>query len=340
MGAAKPRRHLWMDEASPVAKLKKIAVGLVLVVAAGTATFIPFVAHYFAHERCAHPPPSVFEYDEAFTIEKSTPEGIKYTVNNSTAIFELDVAAADSHCRRLFRDYASAMEYCATEGLSLLPSVQLVQGKCKQFDDGLCAALELAVQKGLVNGELLGKQAALEGLAKRLADLLAEAPPDRREPVERALVHVATALELGGAKLDLSPGTAARVAASKQEFLARPAYSRPVGFWTWSEELRRLFMQDRFLSMGLWFPEGTATAVVLSVTLSNDDQLASAFRRFNRLDAKLTNPLTCVDPDGVLAPQAKLVVFDNVNALLSVMYWYVRHSLLTLTATIGGSGTI
>jgi HEAT repeat protein len=304
MGTAKLRRHL-----------KKTIVGLVIAAAAAIAILL--AVYVLTHEIAgAHPPPPVFEYDEAFTIEKSTSEGAEYTVNNSVATFELDVAAADSHCRKLFRDYASAMAYCKSESLPLLPSVQLVQEKCKQFDDGLCAALELAVQKGLAGKELLGKQAALEGFAKRLADLLAEAPPDRRGPVEKALVHVATALELGGVKLDLPPGIAVTVAASRREFLARPACSRPVGFWTWSEELRCLFMQDRFLSKGLRLPEETATAIVLSVALSKDDRLASAFRRFNGLDAKLTNPLTYVEPGETFAPQAKLVVFDEVNALL------------------------
>jgi hypothetical protein len=75
-------------------------------------------------------------------------------------------------------------------------------------------------------------------------------------------------------------------------------------------------MQDRFLSTGLRLPEETLTAIALSVALSKDDQLASAFRRFNRFDAKLTNPLTYVDTGVDFASQARLVVFDDVNALL------------------------
>jgi len=294
-------------------RLIQIGAGLAAAAVLVPVVFVVFILPHIEIAGAADPPP-VFEYIEAFGIEKSTADRVKYTVNNSVATFDLDVAKADAHCGRLFRDYASALEYCRSTGLAAIPSVQLVQGKCKQFDDGLCAALELAVQEGLPQST--GKRAALAGLARRLISMLGEATGDARPAIERALVHVAAALSLGGTDFGPPPGVAAKVAEAKEDFLAEPARSRPVGFWTWSKDLGALFMQDRFLTQGLRLPEEAGAAVALSVAISGDTDLASAFDRFNAFDAKITNPLTYVDQDELLAPQAGCVLFGQIAKLL------------------------
>jgi hypothetical protein len=258
----------------------------------------------------------VFEYDDSLAIEKRTVSGVPYRINNSRATFRLDVEFRDAHARRLFCDYASALAYCRANGLPVLPSVHLVQGKCKQFDDGLCAALELAVQDGRAVPGTLGKREALSRLARRLAGALPGLPDDRRDSVEAALVHVAAALELGGGKMGLEGDLARRASSAIDGFDQRPKESKPIGFWERSVALRALFRQDRFLSHGFSLENDAGACVALSWAISRDDALARAFRRFRACDAALTNPPVYVDQETALAPPSPCPSFDELAALL------------------------
>ena len=231
--------------------------------------------------------PGAFSFDAAFDLEKVAPGGTKYTVNNSIATFDLDVADDDRHCRTLFRSYAAALAYCRDAGLPTLPSVHLVQGKCKQFDDGLTAALELAIQRGLPGDSHLGRQDALERLLATLLELPDQSPATDRDAADRAAVYVATALKLAGVELQVPARLAKRIAATEAKFLEMPE-ARPIGFWNWSHDLRAIFLQDRFLSLGM--PADSPEAIVVAMVILRDPLLVEAFRRFHAFDAKLTNP--------------------------------------------------
>lgn len=222
---------------------------------------------------------------EAADIEKTGPDGTKYTINNGMATFGLDVAKPDKHCGKIFRDYKAALEYCRDSGLPLIPSVHLVQGKLKQFDDGLCAALEAALQQGLPGDERLSKAAALSALLDEVLKLLARTPEEKREAVESAAVHLASALSLGGNEPRLGSDMADKVRKEKLAFLSEPA-----GFWTWNEQLRAMFMQDHYLSRGFDISEKLPVCIVLAAVISQDKKLSEAFARFREFDSKLTNP--------------------------------------------------
>ena len=235
--------------------------------------------------------PTAFTFDNALAIEKTTLGGTDYTVNNSVATFELDVADEDGHCGIVFDNYAEALAYCRKTGLPICPSVHLVQGKCKQFDDGLIATLELAVQHGMPDTSRPSKQAALKRLLAVLLTLSDDLPNVDRTAVDTAAVHVATALKLGGTDPGVPARLAGRIASAEAAFLtARVA--RPIGFWTWSDDLQAIFRQDRFLSRGM--PASSPQAIVLAVAISREPTLAEDFTQFRSFGAKLTNPAACV----------------------------------------------
>jgi len=293
----------------------KIAGALAALFLAGVVVFVLFILPTYEISGAQEPPPT-FEFNKELGIEKSARGGIKYAVNNSTATFDLDVAGADSHCERIFPDYAAALRYCRQSGLPAIPSVQLIQGKCKQFDDGLCAALEAAVQEGLPGDKRLGKRAALERLLKKLVELRAVVPAGGKAAVRRAAVHVAAALKLGGAEPELDAALAAGAEAAKQAFLARPMKSRPVGFWTRSEPLQGIFRQDRYLSQGFKLAEDLPACIALAATIAGDAELAGAFKRFREFDSRITNPPVYVDPSSAPAAPARCASFEEVAALL------------------------
>ena len=74
-----------------------------------------------------------------------------WEVNLSQAITALDVPMVQTdrepQLLQLFTNYSSLLEHQRTHfpELAILPSVNMLDGKAKQFDDGLYAALEQAI---------------------------------------------------------------------------------------------------------------------------------------------------------------------------------------------------
>jgi hypothetical protein len=130
--------------------------------------------------------------------------------------------------------------------------------KAKQFDDGLCAAVELAAQRGV--GRFAGKAALLRSLAENLPS---------------PFVHAACAL--GGMNVDAPPGLRELARALADEFLREESASKPLGFFTWTPELSAIFRQDRFLQQPL---------EVMAHAAGSQE----AYRACLRLNARFTNP--------------------------------------------------
>ena len=82
-----------------------------------------------------------------------------WLINNSAAVFRLDVPMVkpdrEEALLALHPSYAAAIHRIPTWA-SFLPSVNSIDGKAKQFDDGLYAALDQAYYKGL-EGVLVSK---------------------------------------------------------------------------------------------------------------------------------------------------------------------------------------
>ncbi len=156
---------------------------------------------------------------------------------------------------------------CAERAASGFTSASALFVKARLFDEGLCAAVELAAQRGA--GRFMGK-------ANLLAALVGEAP------------QIAAAASLGGLPVAVD-SDARRV---REAFLAR-SLAKPIGIYTWSDALRRLFHQDRLLQDELAVP----TARALAARLSADPPAAAAYAAYLDLVARLTNKLDADKPD-------------------------------------------
>lgn len=164
----------------------------------------------------------------------------------------------------------------------------LLAHKAKQFDDGLYAAVEIAASNGA--GLLPGKRAWLAEIGRELAG---GAP-------EPGVVTVLAAASLGApGDLRLAKPMAAAVAAALARFEEDPARSKPMGFYTWSDDLRRIFRRDRMLAQGL--PDAGLEAITAAVR--DDAGRRAAYAAHLDLAAKLTNALApgCSDLRGLLA---------------------------------------
>ena len=159
--------------------------------------------------------------------------------------------------------------------------------KAKQFDDGLYAAVELATRSGA--GNLLGRGWLLETLRRALVRVKAS---------DRGAAVVCAARDYGQGRHGdpLPDALRAAVVREKAAFVRDPLRSKPLGFYTWSPVLGRIFRQDRMLQTGLTSPDELTS---VAAALRADPNALATYRRMLRLAARLTNPL--VHPD-VLQP--------------------------------------
>ncbi|WP_437972266.1 hypothetical protein WMF04_24530 [Sorangium sp. So ce260] len=164
-------------------------------------------------------------------------------------------------------------------------SASLLAHKAKQFDDGLVAAVELAAQHGA--GRLRGKAYLLETW---LASLTHGAPA-----IPAALLL--SAARLGGAVRDVPPALATEAARVRDEFLADEGRSKPLGVYTWSEPLRRVFQQDRLLQTPLHDP-GQVEA--LARVLREEAAARTTYEGVLALASRLTSPPDMPDLTPVL----------------------------------------
>lgn len=154
----------------------------------------------------------------------------EWLVNQSDAVIRLDVPLIkpdhDQKLLELHPSYAAA-----ASSTQVLPSVNLIDGKAKQFDDGLYAAVDLALFQGVADGRF-GHIA----LVKRLLAAVESKSP--------AAAYLAAGLTLGGVET--------RVASDSErlelirKFEANPALSKPIGFYTWNDSLQRCWRFMRY----------------------------------------------------------------------------------------------
>jgi hypothetical protein len=164
--------------------------------------------------------------------------------------------------------------------------------KAKQFDDGLYAAVEGAATRG--QGRLPGKLKLLGGLLAALAreDLKAQ------DGSLQAAAIVLAAARLGNLRPETASSAALKQAAEaeRKEFLADGKRSKPLGFYTWSQELVQVFQRDRILQSALG-----DKALVVARALAREPGLFDAYGAHLRLAERLTNPLAAEDLRGAVA---------------------------------------
>jgi hypothetical protein len=157
-------------------------------------------------------------------------------------------------------------------------SASMLAQKAKQFDDGLYAAVELAAQQGA--GSFEGKAALLRRLA--------EALNSRPEELSPNAPHVVlAAARLGQLKPQIPAQLEPDVRATIDRFQKNERRSKPIGFYTWSDELAAIFQHDRMLQTELKGKAGTETVIR---ALAADPKTQGVYESYLALVSRLTNP--------------------------------------------------
>src|SRR5262245_6220717 len=161
-------------------------------------------------------------------------------------------------------------------------AAMLVQ-KAKAFDDGIYAAVERAAQDGA--GSFHGKRAMLDAIRKRLEDV-------NRDEVGPATSSPFAAARVAKQDVFVPPLLKDLVETQAAVFQSTPESSKPIGFYTWSDELRSIFRQDRILQVEL--PPGPHFDALLRA-LHDDAQARATYSSYCALVERLTNPFAFAD---------------------------------------------
>lgn len=228
-------------------------------------------------------------------VSCTTPQGKTYRIFNSPAVFNLDMAAPDRFSQRLFPNFAAAGAYARANGLAVLPSAQMLLTKCRYADQRILSTLELAIQQGALSKSVPGRQDALRRVGAKLTEIyIADKTGRRGQAAQDALVHVAAALDLGGAVplATLPAELRADIAEATAQFLGDPLISRPLAAYAepGQDELAALFRQDRFLFTGLPLARAPDACILLCAVIGASPELTKAFQFYDEAARLLTNP--------------------------------------------------
>jgi len=240
------------------------------------------------------------EYDSARTVVEEF-DGCQVTLNKSASVTRLTVqssGALDKAVRgKIFPSRGAALT--ALAGAPTLPTIEVVNGTLKPFNDGLYAAVELAAEQG--EASLVNKRQLLLDL---LAELMARSTGENaaeQGPALAAAHHVATALTLAGEASALDPSLVADAADAAEKFEEEGLFSKPIGFYSWSPELQAIFTRDRWLQKR-YIPAAPSTEpsfdalAELGLIAAQPGPLSDAYRRSLDLYAGLTDPFFDADP--------------------------------------------
>ncbi len=260
-------------------------------------------------------------WDPTLTVTEEF-EGCKVTLNKSATVTKLDIAPFEAHEAALngalFRGRAEAMAAIRkVTGAHMLPSMEVVNGAMKPFNDGLYASIELGLQAG-VAGVMDGKQETLQKLAAALKDSHAGASAAARTHLERAMAFVGAAIILGGATPDITAGALSEAKSQAAAFKKEASlYARPIGFYTWNKTLEGIFAQDRYLQN---YGGDTSLAqfglfAALAVVLEQDPALLARYQKVLALYAGLTNRYASHTPLALLPHVDGVTSLDDVAAV-------------------------
>lgn len=205
-------------------------------------------------------------------------------------VFVDEPAKADLS-RKLFRSHAEAWQAAQEVGVTLLPSVSMVQAKCKKLDDGIYAAVELAAEDGI--GKIRpGKHELLVQLLTAVNNAPVTTSFGERA-ASLAVSRIYGAFKNAGYPLEF---TSTRLSSRLPD-----ESRRPVSFYTWNLQLERIFKRDTALQsvFDLTQPEELAAACLIVKALSDNASLGKSLEATWNLYARLTNPLVRISPEEI-----------------------------------------
>jgi hypothetical protein len=239
------------------------------------------------------------EYDAARTVVEEF-DGCQVTLNKSASVTRLTLqstgALDDALKGKIFPSRGAAL--AALGGAPTLPSVEVVNGALKPFNDGLYAAVELAAEHG--DASLVDKHQLFLDLLADLMTRSRQGAAAERGPALAAARHIATAITLAGDSDAVDASLVDDAAAAAGRFRQAGIYAKPIGFYTWTPELETIFTRDRWLQSryvpGVSVEPPFDALAALGLLVGQGGALSDAYRGSLDLYAGLTDPFFDASP--------------------------------------------
>jgi hypothetical protein len=215
----------------------------------------------------------------------------EWLVNQSAAVLRLDVPLVrpdtEAPLLTIFPSYAAAVAGARGKvgfGDGILASVNMIDGKAKQFDDGLYAAIDQAYYRGL--------DERLRGHVDLVLRIFERAGPDGP-----AAAFLAAGLKVIGRNVPVTDAAARDLWI--QRFQQNPVAVKPISFYTWNETLKECWRFLKFFQIEL---KGRDLAVATQIieALQTEPALLEEYKNVTNLYARLTNPHSCFSLADVL----------------------------------------
>jgi hypothetical protein len=163
-------------------------------------------------------------------------------------------------------------------------STSILVAKAKRFDDGLYGAVEYLCQQGTES--FVGKHELLQGVAAALKEFAKEKEVDK-ESLNYCRSFINAAATLGGQQIAETQEVQTPAGEIRFDFLSNQLKSKPIGFYTWTEDLSKIFQQDRLLQENV---DSDKKVRLLGRALSEEKNTMTAYQTYLSLVKKLTNP--------------------------------------------------
>ena len=258
-------------------------------------------------------------YDASRTLTTQF-DGCTVTLNLTGSVTRLSLtklSGADAGLEgKLFPTRAAAL--AALGDRASMPSMEIVNGMLKPFNDGLYAAAELSAEDGSSAG-LVNKRQLLVDLLQELTTRAMTGAAAERAPAEQASADLSAALLLSGPAPATPAATLAAASSEVADFQADAFRATPIGFYTWTPALSALFERDRFLQsrhlLGAGGGPSFAALAETALLLGQNTDLAARYGSVLSLYAQLTDPFYDASPVDLqpLVPEASAVAGSDAT---------------------------
>jgi len=282
--------------------------------------FILFVIGY-SYER--PDPLSPIRIDTVHDYTNNTE--IEYSVDDTNATFSITMPESltfektgenEKTVKEETQLFPSFAEAANNAQYPVLPSIEFCGQRGKFFDDGMYSAIELSLDKGI--GTMKGgRQEMLKEIITELKSKLESKSGRAKDAYKDALIFITTAYILGGNtadNLDIPKDIVREAKKDADNFIKNDPYSsKPIGFYTWTEELMFIFRRDRYLQK-LLDPNKSdefAMALALSSVIGSTENTKLKVSFIIDFFRHLTNPTRFSSPIDYIT------VFDNCDKVLN-----------------------
>lgn len=238
-------------------------------------------------------------YDKDRTVVEYF-ENCAVTLNKSKTLTKLDIMDMKKSdpdlVEKIFPDRSAAMKAIngrLTKVVSFFPSIETVNGKLKKFNDALYAGVELALEEGVK--DFPSKPDFLNKVSVKLNDLEKDVSKTGIAHINSAKVYIAVAMKLSNIEDIPFSSEILKEADSVINEMDKDFFLQPMGFYTWSDELKMIFKRDRYLQNyhddnDPYTEETVGKAVALALAITADPELETEYDQILEVYSDLTNP--------------------------------------------------